>query len=77
VCELAEYPVFLKFLDIQPVCYLQELDDLDSSQRRVDNADAKYVSNPAAMSDLDFAEAMIDEWDSWIKAATGAGIITT
>lgn len=77
VCELAEYPVFLKFLAIRPVGYLQELDDLDSSQRRVDNADAKYVSNPAAMSDLDFAEAMIDEWDSWIKAATGAGIITT
>jgi hypothetical protein len=77
VCELADYPVFLKFLAIQPVDYLQELDDLDSSKRRVDNADAKFVTNPAAMSDLEFADAMVDEWDTWIKAATEAGIIAT
>jgi Mg-chelatase subunit ChlD len=77
VCELADYPVFLKFLAILPVDYLQELDDLDSSKRRVDNADAKFVTNPAAMSDLEFAEAMVDEWDTWIKAATEAGIIAT
>jgi hypothetical protein len=77
VCELADYPVFLKFLAIQPVDYLQELDDLDSSKRRVDNADAKFVTNPAVMSDLEFADAMVDEWDTWIKAATEAGIIAT
>lgn len=76
VCELAGYPVFLKFLAIQPVDYLQDLDDLDSSQRLLDNVDAKFVPDPDAMSDLAFADAMVDEWDTWIAAATTAGVLT-
>lgn len=73
VRELAKYPVFLKFLAIQPVNYLQKLDDMDG--RLIDNADAKFISNPASMSDLDFADAMTDEWNTWIAAAQGAGIL--
>lgn len=75
VCELAGYPVFLKFLAIQPVDYLQDLDDLDSSKRLLDNCDAKFLPDPAAMSDLAFADAMVDEWDTWITAAQRAGVL--
>lgn len=77
VCELARYPVFVKFLAVQPVSYLQELDDLDGSARLLDNVDAKFVPDPASMPDLAFSDAMVDEWDSWIAAATAAGVLTT
>jgi Mg-chelatase subunit ChlD len=77
VCELAGYPVFLKFLAIKPVDYLQELDDLDASERLVDNVDAKFLPDPAAMSDLAFADAMVDEWDTWITAAAAVGVLTS
>lgn len=77
VCELANYPVFIKFLAIRPVDYLQTLDDLGPSKRLVDNVDTKFIPNPADMSDLAFADAMVDEWDSWIKEATGAGVIAS
>lgn len=73
VQRLSQYPVFLKFLAIRPVDYLQELDDMGG--RLVDNADAKFLANPGSMSDLEFAEAMVDEWDSWISAAQGAGLL--
>jgi hypothetical protein len=69
--------VFLKFLAIKPVDYLQELDDLDASERLVDNVDAKFLPDPAAMSDLAFADAMVDEWDTWITAAAAVGVLTS
>lgn len=75
VCELSRYPVFIKFLAIRPVDYLQELDDLPDSRRLLDNVDAKYISDPAGMTDLAFADAMADEWDSWIRLATQAGVL--
>jgi hypothetical protein len=75
VCELARYPVFVKFLAIKPVDYLQDLDDLDSSKRLLDNVDAKFIPDPDGMSDLEFADAMADEWDTWIVAAASAGVL--
>jgi hypothetical protein len=75
VCELADYPVFLKFLAIRPVEYLQDLDDLPASKRTLDNVDAKFIDDPAGMTDLAFADAMVDEWDTWIAAATSAGVL--
>lgn len=86
VCDLAEQPVFIKFLAIDQVDYLQELDDLPSGRRGVfggrrsgtrllDNVDAKFIADPDGMSDLAFADAMVDEWDTWITAATQAGIL--
>jgi hypothetical protein len=75
VCELADYPVFLKFLAIKPVDYLQDLDDLPASKRRLDNVDAKFIADSAGMTDLAFADAMVDEWDTWIAAATSAGVL--
>jgi vWA found in TerF C terminus len=76
VCRLASYPVFVKFLAIRPVDYLQTLDDLDGSKRLLDNVDAKFLPDPGGMSDLAFADAMVDEWDTWIAAATAAGVLT-
>jgi len=76
VCDLARYPVFLKFLALRSVPYLQELDDLEQVRpgaRLLDNVDAKAIY--AGMSDAEFAEAMVDEWDSWLAAATQAGVL--
>lgn len=78
VCELASYPVFLKFLSIRNVPYLKELDDLDDpAQRLLDNVDAKPEEGEdlLSMSDLEFANAMADEWNSWFDLATKAGIL--
>jgi hypothetical protein len=41
----------------------------------LDNVDAKTIRNPGAISDDAFAEAMTDEWDSWLRAARLAGVI--
>ncbi|MFG1872186.1 VWA domain-containing protein [Micromonospora arborensis] len=75
VCDLARYPVFLKFVAIRDVPYLQELDDLPPSQRLLDNVDAKFFNDPASATDLAFAEALADEWDTWIAAAQRAGVV--
>ena len=83
VCELSRYPVFLKFLAVRPVEFLNYLDNMPSGpgQRRlVDNVNSKPGrDNPRldllTCSDAEFQEAMIDEWDSWFKAATDAGIL--
>jgi hypothetical protein len=75
VCELANYPVFIKFMALGSVPYLQDLDDLDDSKRLLDNVDTKTFTN-LNMSDSEFADAMADEWDSWVKLATQAGILT-
>lgn len=78
VCDLARYPVFLKFLALRSVPYLQQLDDLEQTKpgaRLLDNVDAKTIRDPGAISDADFAEAMTDEWDSWLRAASAAGVV--
>ena len=90
VCDLASYPVFIKFLAVAPVDYLQELDDLPSGSsggglfgrrrsgptRLLDNVDAKFIADPENMADLAFADAMLDETDTWIQSATAAGILS-
>lgn len=75
VVDLARYPVFLKFLAIREVPYLAELDDMNPDLRLLDNVDAKFFDDPASVSDLQFAEAMADEWDTWLTAATAAGVL--
>lgn len=78
VCDLARYPVFLKFLALRSVPYLAELDDLEQTQpgaRLIDNVDAKTITDPSAITDDAFAEAMTDEWDSWLRAARAAGVV--
>lgn len=74
VVDLARYPVFIKFLALRDVPYLAELDDMDGG-RLLDNVDAKTIDDPAGISDEAFAEAMVDEWDTWIVAATAAGVV--
>lgn len=73
VRKLAAYPVFLKFIAIQPIAYLQTLDDMGG--RVIDNADSKFIDDPAGMADLAFSDALVDEWDTWITAAQSAGIL--
>lgn len=75
VCDLANYPVFIKFISLRNVPYLQQLDDLDDSHRLLDNVDTKVFTD-LNMTDAQFAEAMVDEWASWVKLATAAGILT-
>jgi Mg-chelatase subunit ChlD len=75
VVDLARYPVFLKFLAVRDVPYLNDLDDMRPDRRLLDNVDTKAFHDPAGVSDLVFAEAMADEWDSWVQAATAAGVL--
>jgi hypothetical protein len=79
VCEMAGYPVFIKFMALKPVEYLSELDDLDNTKRLLDNVDAKpeegSTLNLLNCSDAEFAAALVDEWDTYIAAATAAGVL--
>lgn len=79
VCKLAGYPAFLKFLALREVPYLSQLDDLGDDVRLLDNVDAKPEKgsglNLLTCSDAEFADAMVDEWDTWITAATAAGVL--
>jgi hypothetical protein len=76
VCKLASYPVFLKFLAIREVPYLNELDNMSPDNRLLDNVNAQFFADPASVSDLVFADAMADEWDSWVAAAAKAGVLS-
>jgi hypothetical protein len=76
VCDLAGYPVFIKFLGIREVPYLDELDNLGTDRRLLDNVNAQSFDDPASVSDLAFADAMAEEWDSWVAAATEAGVLS-
>jgi uncharacterized protein YegL len=76
VCELANYPVFIKFLAVQKVRFLEELDDLSNNERLLDNVDTKEYIALDAISDDRFAADMVDEWDSWVNAALSAGTLT-
>jgi hypothetical protein len=82
VCDLARYPVFLKFLAVRPVAYLAKLDKLDGSKRLLDNCNAKPELKGSgaslsllACSELEFQDAMADEWDQWILRAKAAGVL--
>lgn len=72
--DLKRYAVFVKVLTLVPAPFWDSMDDLDVPGL-VDNLDAKRVQNPAAMTDLAFADVMVDEWQSWVAAATTAGIL--
>lgn len=75
--DLARYPVFIKFLAVQQVRFLEELDDMSDSERLLDNVDTKsYTSGMSSVSDEQFAEDMTDEWNSWVSAALSAGVLT-
>lgn len=77
-CDLAAYPVFLKLLAVKPVPYFATLDDLDDTRRLLDNVDAKPEHGGESlltMDDARFADAMVDEFDSWVDLAVTAGIL--
>lgn len=77
-CDLSRYPAFVKLLSVIPVPYFATLDDLDGTRRLLDNIDAKPEQGGKAllaMDDDEFAAAMVDEWDSWVRAAISAGVL--
>lgn len=82
ICELSRYPVFVKFLALRPVDYLTTLDKLGDDKRLLDNVNAQPDAddpNPIdllACTDLQFAEAMAQEWDEWVTKAQKAGILS-
>lgn len=77
-CDLSQYAVFIKLLSVIPVPYFSTLDDLDDTQRFLDNIDAKPEAGGKSlltMDDDEFAAAMVDEWDTWITLAQAARIL--
>ncbi|WP_131831610.1 VWA domain-containing protein [Pseudofrankia asymbiotica] len=71
--ETARYPVFLKFLALGRVRFLDQL-ERGQPGRLVPNV--RVTTFPTlAMSDAQFAEAMADGWETWVAAATTAGIL--
>jgi hypothetical protein len=80
VCDLSRYPAFLKLLAVRPVGWFSTLDDLDDTHRYMDNVDAKPESGGrldlTRCTDAEFAEAMVDEVDTWLTAATAASILS-
>lgn len=76
-CELAAYPVFVKFLTLRPVTYLTDLDEnLDDSRRLLDNINTQVVTNPKDMTLMQIAELMTAEIGIWTKAALDKGTLT-
>lgn len=78
VCELARYPVFLKFVGLRRVAYLDYLDKLEDHKpnaRLIDNVNSQTVSDPSTVTAERFAEQITEEWDGWLTAAAGAGVI--
>ncbi len=73
--DLKRYAVFIKVLTLVPAPFWDRMDD-EVTRGLVDNLDAKQVHDPAGMTDLAFADVMVDEWQSWVQAATAAGILT-
>ncbi|MFE2994172.1 VWA domain-containing protein [Nocardia sp. NPDC059246] len=72
--ELKRYAVFVKVLTLVPAPFWDQMDDLEIPGL-IDNLDAKRVDDPASMSDLAFADVMVDEWRTWVDAAKAAGIL--
>lgn len=77
VIELANYPVFIKFLSVRQVDFLDELDDLGDDERLLDNVDAKDIFNPDSLTDLEFATLMADEFMGWVELATSKGVLNS
>ncbi|MGI5216229.1 VWA domain-containing protein [Nocardia sp. CA-290969] len=72
--ELRGYPVFVKVLTLVRAPFWDQQDNL-RAPGLIDNIDAKRITKITGMSDLAFADVMVDEWPSWVQAATAAGIL--
>jgi hypothetical protein len=84
IIELATYPVQIKFLAIREADFLKKLDDLEDRRpgaRLLDNVDAKFFDGEdcpllSDITDLQFADAMADEIDTWVADATAKGVLS-
>ena len=79
VVELSRYPVFIKFLALEEIEYLRKLDNQLGGKSLIDNVNTKFSGHPVNLltcTDLEFADAMVDEWDMWVTAAKAKGILS-
>ena len=88
VCYSSQLPVFLKFLAVEEVQYLIDLDEDDDLPRLLDNVNTQFFSGrrgegnhrpritDSACTDEVFAVAMTDVLELWIERAQRAGILT-
>ena len=75
--QLSEYPVFLKFLAIRYVKFLNDLDN-NLKNRLVDNANAQFLGNLGDLrqiDDVEFADKMVEEWDTWTRDALANNVL--
>ena len=64
--------------------YLEELDDLEErhpGRRLLDNVDAKFFDGSDCplltdITDLQFADAMADDVDTWVAEASAKGVLS-
>lgn len=71
--DLTRHPVFMKMLAFRDNPWLDQLDN--SLGGLVDNVNSKTFADPSAVGGQVFADAMVDEWDAWMRAATAAGVL--
>lgn len=81
ICESSQYPVFVKFLAVEEVQYLIDLDEDDSLPRLLDNVNTQFFSGrrgegnhrpqvtSSECTDEVFIDAMLEELDLWIGRA--------
>lgn len=73
--EVANYPIFWKFVSIgaEDMSFLQELDDL--KERFIDNADYKHLGSFDNMTDKELFTALLDEYPEYLAEARVKGLI--
>jgi hypothetical protein len=76
--DLSRYPVFIKPLLVRPVEFFSKIDKYSGPKRLLDNVNAQastHTRNLLTCDDSTFADAMAEEWDTWVAAATAAGVL--
>jgi hypothetical protein len=91
ICELSQYPVFIKFIAVTQVAYLVKLDTNKKLPRLLDNVNTQFFDGQPnepgedanhrprvtdrACTDEVFAEAETEEWHEWTVRARKEGIL--
>lgn len=77
--DLSRYPVFIKPLLVRPVPFFTKLDNYTGSKRLLDNVNTQASTsqrNLLTCDDVKFADAMAEEWNTWVDAAKAAGVLS-
>ncbi|ADV67807.1 VWA domain-containing protein [Deinococcus maricopensis] len=73
--DASHEPLFWKFIGVgdERFAFLQKLDDLRG--RFVDNADFVAIRDVDRLSDAEFYERLLQEYDGWLSAARNRGLL--